>query len=484
MTQLRHISLCNTIYKVISKIIVQRLRNLLPRLVSPNQVAFVLGRHIQDNIIVAQEVLHKFRIMKGKKGFIVWKIDLAKAYDKLQWQFIRNVITKAGLGNPMQVSFNKSRVFCSNNINERDAKSTVNICGSPLTNNLGKYLCVPLIHSRTSSQTYVEVIEKVQQRLTAWKSNFLSLAVRATLIRAVLFALPVYTMQSIKLSKEVIKHKYLNIRSFFDTELNKGVVCSSTWRAIAFGANLINKEDNPMWNWKFIWKLKIPPRIQHFHWVLLSGKTLTNLQRVVRGLDSNSMCPRCESVVEDTAHLLPDCEISMEIWDSVFRAAVVWLIWKRRCKTIFEPDFAVPQDPFQYIRRFCCDWITANSATTVTDSFLVSIAWSPHSVGWVKLNMDGGCKTNYGTISSGGVLRDHSKNWLKGFALNRGVGSALEAELWGLFEGLTMAWNAGFRRIIVETGSLSAVHLLSKDLPVNHPLLSIAADCSALMAVN
>ncbi|KAK3218140.1 hypothetical protein Dsin_012110 [Dipteronia sinensis] len=99
MTQLRPISFCNTIYKVISKIIVQRLMNLLPKLVSPNQVAFVLGRHIQDNIVVAQEVLHKFRVMKGKKGFIAWKIDLAKAYDKLQWHFIQSVITKAGLGN-------------------------------------------------------------------------------------------------------------------------------------------------------------------------------------------------------------------------------------------------------------------------------------------------------------------------------------------------------------------------------------------------
>ncbi|KAK2645035.1 hypothetical protein Ddye_020230 [Dipteronia dyeriana] len=55
MTQLRDISLCSTIYKVISEIIVQRLRNLMHKLVSPNQVAFVFGRQIQDNIAVAQE---------------------------------------------------------------------------------------------------------------------------------------------------------------------------------------------------------------------------------------------------------------------------------------------------------------------------------------------------------------------------------------------------------------------------------------------
>ena len=69
----------------------------MPKLINLDQMAFVPSRQIQDNIVVAQEILHKFKIMKGKRSGIAWKIDLANAYDKLQWNFIRSVIVKSGI---------------------------------------------------------------------------------------------------------------------------------------------------------------------------------------------------------------------------------------------------------------------------------------------------------------------------------------------------------------------------------------------------
>ena len=55
----------------------------MPTIISPNQCSFVLGRHSSDNITVAQEVIHSMKTMKGKKGFMTIKIDLEKAYDRL-----------------------------------------------------------------------------------------------------------------------------------------------------------------------------------------------------------------------------------------------------------------------------------------------------------------------------------------------------------------------------------------------------------------
>jgi hypothetical protein len=93
----RPISLFCTIYKVITKLIVARIRPFLQRWICPNQDIFVPGRHIYDNIVITQEILHKCRMAKEEKEFLVWKIDLSKAYDKLNWGFIEQVLCELKL---------------------------------------------------------------------------------------------------------------------------------------------------------------------------------------------------------------------------------------------------------------------------------------------------------------------------------------------------------------------------------------------------
>ena len=93
----RPISLCNTVYKVISKIIVQRLRPLLPSLISPMQTAFLEGRRATDNVVIAQELIYSLKRRKGKEGYMVVKIYLEKAYDRLEWSFVKMVLEHFGL---------------------------------------------------------------------------------------------------------------------------------------------------------------------------------------------------------------------------------------------------------------------------------------------------------------------------------------------------------------------------------------------------
>jgi hypothetical protein len=92
LTQFRPISLCNTVYKIVTKIIVCKIRPIIGNLVSPYQAAFVPRRRGIDNVIIAQEIIHSMHRKKGKVGQLVLKLDLEKAYDRLEWSFIREVL--------------------------------------------------------------------------------------------------------------------------------------------------------------------------------------------------------------------------------------------------------------------------------------------------------------------------------------------------------------------------------------------------------
>ncbi|GAA0157176.1 hypothetical protein LIER_38412 [Lithospermum erythrorhizon] len=91
----RPISLCTFVNKIISKLMSVRLAPILPKLISETQAGFVQGRLIQDNILLAQELIH--HIDKGDKaGNVILNLDMSKAFDRLSWNFMHKILTKFG----------------------------------------------------------------------------------------------------------------------------------------------------------------------------------------------------------------------------------------------------------------------------------------------------------------------------------------------------------------------------------------------------
>lgn len=94
--QFRPISLCNVSYKIITKAMANRIKEVMRGLIGPEQSSFVPDRQITDNIMIYQEVMHTFHKKTGQSGLMAIKIDLEKAYDRLSWGFIRNTLKLAG----------------------------------------------------------------------------------------------------------------------------------------------------------------------------------------------------------------------------------------------------------------------------------------------------------------------------------------------------------------------------------------------------
>ena len=90
----RPIALCNFIYKIISKVVANRLKEVLPLLIGLEKFGFVVGQQILDGIIMVHEAIHSLKVTKNTRMLV--KHGNAKAYDKLSWQYMREVLDAFG----------------------------------------------------------------------------------------------------------------------------------------------------------------------------------------------------------------------------------------------------------------------------------------------------------------------------------------------------------------------------------------------------
>jgi hypothetical protein len=96
MKKFRPICLLNVCYKIITKTLNNRLSTCINKVISENQFGFVKGKYILDCVVALHEIIHE--IKKKKQNGIILKIDFEKAYDKVNWYFLYNMLQQKGFG--------------------------------------------------------------------------------------------------------------------------------------------------------------------------------------------------------------------------------------------------------------------------------------------------------------------------------------------------------------------------------------------------
>ncbi|KAA3474264.1 reverse transcriptase [Gossypium australe] len=225
----RPITLLNTSYKILSKVIVNCLRPILQRIIEPYQNSFLAGHCTTDNTLIAQEVVHSLMGKKGRQGPMVCKIDLHKAYNSVL-EFCQRSVTygmviryqllslKRGLERLSHMILKKvkrrlwqpvktSRLGpVSPNSPLARAVCISLLCGIPLISELGTYLIVPIIYGRVTKVIYSHIVDKVTNKLCNWRGKVLSYAGRRTLIQSTLSSITTYTMQTTMLPVSICEH--------------------------------------------------------------------------------------------------------------------------------------------------------------------------------------------------------------------------------------------------------------------------------------
>ncbi|KAK3188416.1 hypothetical protein Dsin_027977 [Dipteronia sinensis] len=207
VTNYRLISLCNVVYKIVAKTMANRLRSVIGEVVSDNQSAFVPRRLILENSIIGFECMHALQSKKGKSGSSVCGSisstrGLCQGDPLPAIRRIPDVYFKA-LG--QLVNYEKSGMCVSRSVPQAEGAHLASLIGVCHVRCHERYLGLPSFARRNKRQLFKNIKDLVWDKIKGWRSSLLSVGGKEVLLKAILQAIPTYSMSLFQLSKSLIR---------------------------------------------------------------------------------------------------------------------------------------------------------------------------------------------------------------------------------------------------------------------------------------
>lgn len=182
---------------------------------------FILCMERLSQVITQEVTKGRWKPVKmGRQGpplshlFFADDLLIMGTTDDRQIELVQDVLERFCVASGLRVSMSKTRIHFSKNLPQHTIRSICAKLNIQKTEDLGRYLGVPLLHRRVTKDTYRFILEKVQKKLSGWAAKSLSLAGRMTLAQAVLAAIPYYTMQSTRIPAATLREVQKHIKNF------------------------------------------------------------------------------------------------------------------------------------------------------------------------------------------------------------------------------------------------------------------------------
>ncbi|GKV16725.1 hypothetical protein SLEP1_g27324 [Rubroshorea leprosula] len=512
----RPISLLNVAYKVLSKVLVNRLWPYLQELIGPQQSSFLSGRSTTDNIILTQEVVHSMQQLRGGRGAMVLKIDLHKAFDSVDWTFLRSVLQDFNLPTVLieLIMFSVSSVQLSVLWNGEPLPYFSPQRGLRQGDPLSPYLFIMVMEKLGL------LIQKQKPHLVSWETVCQSKDAGGLGLRSAWESNKAFMA---KLGWKLLNNaslpwcatfnsKYLKRDNLLNVEIAQK--SSPTWKSILRCRDVLSL--GTCWRvgmgdhinfWQDVWVGDSPlrsyivgPISEEFLTMTVARAITPNKEwdvemlmnwlpvevvNEIRALPLSSQAPLEDAIYwvgtsDASRHELhPSTRIP---WTYLFLSAI-WLLWKDRnnfifahvqtppqilCSQIFQHAFYTSLAPIHSVER--------------PNRKLRWVQWRPPAEGMLKLNTDGSRLSGSGIASAGGLVRDSAGRWVHGFVANIGKATNFIAELWGLKEGLLLCLSLDIRKLEVELDSMTALQAVHAECLPNGLATALILDIKALVA--